>query len=253
MYSVAGLLQTTLVEDRPFRSPHHTASGAALIGGGHSPRPGEISLAHRGVLFLDEFPEFSRFVVESLRQPLEDGVVTVARSERTVSFPARFMLVASQNPCPCGYASDPEHQCVCSPSQLFKYQKRISGPLLDRIDMHIEVPRLPFETLTSAADGEVSSAIRERVLQVREVQSKRYCDLPFTTNSDLTSAALATFCELDTPSRTLLKQAVERYKLSARAYTRVIKVARTIADLAGAEKIELAHLAEALQFRLKEK
>ncbi|OGH80342.1 MAG: hypothetical protein A3I29_01415 [Candidatus Magasanikbacteria bacterium RIFCSPLOWO2_02_FULL_44_11] len=250
VYSVAETLKTNLVKERPFRSPHHTASGAALIGGGHIPRPGEISMAHRGVLFLDEFPEFSRGVIESLRQPLEDGVVTVARAERTVSFPARFMLIASQNPCPCGYASDPEHPCVCTGAQLARYNKKISGPLLDRIDILLEVPRLPVESLMTSTRAEPSSAIRERVLMARERQTRRFKGLSIHTNSEMQGEILAQFCEIDQPSWELVRQAVERYKLSARAYNRVLKVSRTIADLAGSENIQLPHLAEALQFRL---
>lgn len=253
IYSVAGLASKTLVHERPFRAPHHTASGVALVGGGRHPRPGEISLAHRGVLFLDEFPEFSRFVVESLRQPLEDGTVTVARAERTVCFPARFMLVASQNPCPCGYASDEEQRCVCTSAQLVRYQKKISGPLLDRIDMHIEVPRLPFETLVGSESGETSPVIARRVHSARTVQVKRFTGFSMMyTNSDMGPRELALFCALDDASRALLKTAVGRYRLSARAYNRIIKVARTIADLTGSEMIQLSHLAEALQFRVRQ-
>lgn len=252
IYSVAGLLGKSVMRERPFRSPHHTASGVALVGGGRIPHPGEISLAHRGVLFLDEFPEFPRFVIESLRQPLEDGVITVSRAEGTWSFPARFILVASQNPCPCGYQSDPEHTCTCSPSQLVRYQKKISGPLLDRIDLHVEVPRVQFEKLSNEELAEPSSKIRQRVEVARGVQAERFNDLPIHTNSEMGTKEIREFCKLDADSVELLKSAVTRMHLSARAYNRILKLSRTIADLAGSEKIQLEHLAEALQFRARE-
>lgn len=250
LYSVAGLTNNSLVTERPFRSPHHTASNIALVGGGRMPRPGEISLAHRGVLFLDELPEFPRYVIESLRQPLEDGIVVVARSERTLTFPARFMLVASQNPCPCGYASDPEHPCLCTTTQLLRYQKKISGPLLDRIDLHVEVPRLPFEKMTTDETVETSVVVRERVCMARERQKYRFEGLSIQTNSEMRPSELRTMCPLDEASIELLRTATQRWQLSARAFNRIIKLARTIADLAGSDRIELLHLAEALQFRL---
>jgi len=251
IYSVAGRLEGTVVKTRPFRSPHHTASGIALVGGGRVPRPGEISLAHRGVLFLDEFPEFPRFVIESLRQPLEDGVITVSRSQGTVTFPARFILVASQNPCPCGYATDPDHVCTCSPGHLISYQKKISGPLLDRIDLHVEVPRLRFDKLSSDELAESSEKIRVRVEAARAIQTARFKDVPIHTNSEMRNAELRTFCALDSGTVQLLKNAVTQMHLSARAYNRILKLSRTIADLGGSENIKLEHVAEALQFRAK--
>lgn len=252
IYSIAGLLESSVMRERPFRSPHHTASGVALVGGGRIPHPGEISLAHRGVLFLDEFPEFPRFVIESLRQPLEDGVITVSRAEGTWSFPARFILVASQNPCPCGYQSDPEHGCSCSPTQLIRYQKKISGPLLDRIDLHVEVPRVEFEKLSDGGLAEPSSKIRERVEAARAVQTRRFTEMPIHTNSEMGTKEIREFCKLDETSMELLKSAVTRLHLSARAYNRILKLSRTIADLAGSDEIKLEHLAEALQFRARE-
>ncbi|MEK7625427.1 MAG: YifB family Mg chelatase-like AAA ATPase, partial [Patescibacteria group bacterium] len=252
IYSVAGLLEGPYVEERPFRSPHHTASGVALVGGGRIPHPGEISLAHRGVLFLDEFPEFPRFVIENLRQPLEDGTITVSRAEGTWSFPARFILVASQNPCPCGFRSDPDHPCVCSPSQFQKYQKKISGPLLDRIDLHVEVPRVQFEKLSKDELAEPSANIRERVERAREIQSRRFKGLDIQTNSEMTGKEIRQFCVLSNDSVDLLRAAVNRLHLSARGYNRILKLSRTIADLAGQDKIATEHVAEALQFRAKE-
>lgn len=251
IYSVAGLLKDSFIKIRPFRAPHHTASGVALVGGGRLPRPGEITLSHRGVLFLDEFPEFPRFVVESLRQPLEDGIITVSRAQGTVTFPARFILVASQNPCPCGFASDPDQRCVCTPLQLVRYQKKISGPLLDRIDLNIEVPRVEFEKLSGHELGESSASIRERVEQARTIQSERFQNNAIHTNSEMRANELRAHCQLDSDSVALLKEAVTSLHLSARAYNRILKVSRTIADLSGSENIELAHIAEALQFRPK--
>jgi magnesium chelatase family protein len=253
IYSISGKLtkDKPLVIERPFRSPHHTSSGVALVGGGTYPRPGEISLAHRGVLFLDEFPEFSRQVLENLRQPLEDGTVTVSRAQGTISFPARFTLIAAQNPCPCGYYSDPERRCICSPTQIIKYQKRISGPLLDRIDLHIEVPRIKFEKLTSEYSGEKSEEIRERVEKARAIQTERFKNISIKTNSEMGSKELKEFCKIDEQTLMLLKNAVQQLNLSARAYHRVLKTARTIADLSGAENISLSNVAEALQYRTK--
>ncbi len=251
IYSVAGLLQNNFIKTRPFRSPHHTASGAALVGGGRIPRPGEISLAHRGVLFLDEFPEFPRFVIESLRQPLEDGLITVSRAQGTVVFPARFILVASQNPCPCGYATDPDHACSCAPAALIRYQKKISGPLLDRIDLHVEVPRVKFDKLTSGELAESSAKVRERVEGARERQTKRFEGKQIKTNSEMRNAEIREFCKLDTDSVELLRAAVTQMHLSARAYNRILKLSRTIADLGASDSIKLEHVAEALQFRAK--
>ena len=249
IYSVAGLLKSSFIKTRPFRAPHHTASGVALVGGGRLPRPGEITLSHRGVLFLDEFPEFPRFVMESLRQPLEDGIITVSRAQGTITFPARFILVASQNPCPCGYASDPDQRCVCTPLQLVRYQKKISGPLLDRIDLNIEVPRVEFEKLSARELGEPSVDIRERVERARVIQSERFQNSVIHTNSEMRAADMLAHCQLGSDSSALLKEAVVNLHLSARAYNRILKVSRTIADLATSERIELPHIAEALQFR----
>ena len=254
IYSVAGLLNLnkTLVTARPFRSPHHTTSGVALVGGGSSPKPGEISLAHRGVLFLDEFPEFSRSVLENLRQPLEDGVVTVARAAATVAFPAQFTLVAAQNPCPCGYYSDPTKTCICTPSQIMKYQKKISGPLPDRIDLHVEVGRIEYEKLASDAPGESSEEIQNRVQVARDIQTERFTGhKQIKTNSEMTIKEIKEYCQLDDQGQGFMKAAVIKMYLSARSYHRVLKLARTIADLEGAEKIAIPHLAEALQYRPK--
>lgn len=257
IYSVAGLLsgRQGFLATRPFRNPHHTASGVALVGGGSDPRPGEITLAHRGVLFLDEFPEFGRFVLESLRQPLEDGIINVSRAARSVSFPAKFMLVAAQNPCPCGYAGDPEKSCVCTPIQLLRYQKRISGPLLDRIDLHVEIPRLSYEKLEGAEEGaEDSAAIRSRVIAARKRQQarlQRHGLKKLQTNSEIGLREIKKFCRPDDAALLLLRNAVKSQHLSARSYHRVLKLARTIADLFGVEQISGSHVAEALLFRPK--
>lgn len=251
IYSVAGLLKHSLVVHRPFRTPHHTSSGTALVGGGRIPRPGEISLSHRGVLFLDEFPEFPRFVIENLRQPLEDGTITISRAQGTVTFPARFILVASQNPCPCGYASDPEQKCSCSAVQIMRYQKKVSGPLLDRIDLHIEVPRVKFDKLSSNELEESSQSIRERVERARAIQAERFKGKSIHTNSEMKNAEIREFCKLDEASMNLLKAAVTQMRLSARAYNRILKLSRTIADLSQCEQIKMEHLAEALQYRPK--
>lgn len=253
IYSVAGLLPTDrpLISQRPFRSPHHSASSVSLIGGGTYPRPGEISLSHRGVLFLDEFPEFPRSVLETLRQPLEDGVVTISRAQGTMTFPARFTLVASQNPCPCGYRSDPERACVCPPFAIARYQKRVSGPLLDRIDLHVEVPRVPFEKLSSEELAESSADIRARVEATREIQRVRFAGSACVTNHEMRPREIKAFCALSDASRELLGSAASRLKLSARSYHRILKIARTIADLARSERIGSDHLAEALNYRAK--
>lgn len=252
IHSVGGVLppDAPLQFARPFRTPHHTTSTVALIGGGSYPRPGEVSLAHHGVLYLDELPEFPRQALESLRQPLEDGVVTIARAAQSVQFPARFMLVTSQNPCPCGYRGDPKRRCTCSPGQLLRYERRISGPLLDRIDLHIQVPRQDFATLrVDGAAAEPSFAIRERVSTARTVQRERFAGSKVHVNAHMGARLVTQHCQVDTPSHALLQQAVDQLHLSARGYVRVLKVARTIADLASSEKIELAHVAEALQYR----
>jgi magnesium chelatase family protein len=251
IYSAAGLLSTDkpLVTIRPFRSPHHTASGVALVGGGTWPRPGEISLAHRGVLFLDEFLEFPKNVLENLRQPLEDGVISVCRVSGTLRFPAKFMLVAAMNPCPCGFYSDPTKECICNLSQVIKYQKRASGPLLDRIDLHVEVPRISFSKLESENIGENSESIRLRVQQDRNIQLARFSNESIMDNSEIGSEQLKKYCLLENSSKEILRQATDKLHLSARAYYRIIKVARTIADLAGQENIRLEHIAEALQYR----
>ncbi len=251
IYSVAGLLppETPLIRHRPFRAPHHTISHAGLVGGGHWPRPGEISLAHRGVLFLDELPEFSTHTLEGLRQPMEDGLVAIARSTGTLSFPARFMLIAAMNPCPCGYWGDPVRECTCSPATVVRYQKRISGPLLDRIDIHVEVPRVDYEKLADDRRGEPSAAIRERVERAREVQQRRFAGTNLTCNAEMGPAQVREVCRLDDAGRALMRAAMQQLQMSARAFHRILKLARTIADLAGSERIETAHLAEAIQYR----
>lgn len=255
IFSVSGRLSHhgPLVTVRPFRSPHHTASAASLIGGGTFPRPGEISLAHRGVLFLDEFAEFSRAVLENLRQPLEEGSVTVSRVRGTLSFPARFMLVAAMNPCPCGYAGDPERVCSCSPYQAARYRQKISGPIMDRIDLHIEVPRVKVEKLDEPLPlSEKSSDIRTRIEAARERQKARFFGTGILTNAEMSGELVRTFCALDQAGKEILRGAVSRLKLSARGYMRVLKISRTIADLEGAEDISAQHVAEALQYRFKE-
>ncbi len=251
IYSVAGLLreELPLIRERPFRSPHHSASHIALIGGGKYPRPGEISLAHRGVLFLDEFPEFPRFVLESLRQPLEDGVINISRAQGTLIFPAQCMLIASQNPCPCGYYSDPDKPCTCSAQQIIKYQKKISGPLLDRIDLQVEVPKVKFEKLSQEILSENSKTIRARVEQGRKEQAKRFLGRKNKTNSEMKHKEIREFCILDKNGMEILKEAVAELQLSARSYHRILKLARTIADMAQKNRIEAVHVAEALQYR----
>lgn len=251
IYSVAGLLpnDTPLIRHRPFRAPHHTISHAGLVGGGHWPRPGEISLAHRGVLFLDELPEFSSRALEGLRRPMEDGVVTISRSTGILTFPARFMLIGAMNPCPCGYWGDPVRECTCNPATVTRYQKRISGPLLDRIDIHIEVPRVDYEKLTDDRRGEPSAAVRDRVERGREVQRRRFADTPLTCKAEMGPVEVREFCRLDDAGRSLVRAAMQQLQMSARAFHRILKLARTIADLAGSERIETAHLAEAIQYR----
>lgn len=254
IYSVAGLLNLdkNLVTTRPFRSPHHTISGVALVGGGSSPKPGEISLSHRGVLFLDEFPEFSRTALENLRQPLEDGVVTVARASGTVTFPAKFTLIAAQNPCPCGYFSDPTKSCICTPSQIMKYQKKISGPLLDRIDLHVEVGRVEYEKLASDSVGESSELVQERAQSARDIQTQRFKNFSgIRTNSEMGIKEIKEFCRLGSAEQEFMKAAVVKMYLSARSYHRMLKLARTIADLEKTDILTISHLAEALQYRPK--
>ena len=239
IFSVAGQLprQTALVARRPFRSPHHTASPVSIVGGGTYPRPGEVSLSHRGILFLDEFPEFSRSILENLRQPLEDGFITISRAQGSLEFPARFTLIAAMNPCPCGNATDPEKACSCSPAAIIKYQRKISGPILDRIDLHVEVPRIKFEKLNEAFPAEPSASVRERVQKARDVQKTRFDNSRIVNNSEMDSVSIKNFCQLNPGSLELMKNAVSRFHLSARAYYRIIKVARTIADLEESEEI----------------
>lgn len=253
LYSVSGLLTAgqPLIRQRPFRAPHHTTSHAGLVGGGRLPRPGEISLAHRGVLFLDELPEFGQTVLEVLRQPLEDHIVTISRAQGTVTFPANFMLVGAMNPCPCGFASDPTRECTCSPSTIARYQKRLSGPLLDRIDIHVEVPRVEYEKLTSAHEVERSATVRERVLRARERQAARFAGSRVRANAEMGPAEVRAYCQVEASAQPLLKAATQRLQLSARAFHRVLKLARTIADLAGSDTIQAPHLAEALQYRAR--
>jgi magnesium chelatase family protein len=252
IHSVAGKLpeNSTLVSKRPFRSPHHTISDVALVGGGGNPQPGEISLAHNGVLFLDELPEFKRTVLEVMRQPMEERRVTISRAKIALDFPASFMLVASMNPCPCGFFNHPEKECTCPPGAVQKYLNKISGPLLDRIDLHVEVTPVPFNELSSAKNSDTSAAIRERVIKAREKQAERYKNNPgIYCNAQMTSKMLKEICVIDTVGQNLLKAAMEKLNLSARAYDRILKVSRTIADLAGSEKIKPEHLAEAIQYR----
>jgi len=252
VHSVAGLLGpgVGLLADRPFRAPHHTISEAALVGGGSHPRPGEVSIAHHGVLFLDEMLEFSRRVLEVLRQPLEEGRVTIARAARTAVFPARFMLVAATNPCPCGFLGDTLRECRCTPQQNARYRDRLSGPLRDRLDLIVEVPAVPVAALTTTGVGESSARVRERVVAARNRQRQRYAADGISINAELTPALMARYCELDAGALRLLNHAALKMSLSARGYDRVRKVARTIADLAGDDRLRAGHLAEALQFRL---
>lgn len=252
IHSVAGLLppDTALVATRPFRSPHHTISDAALVGGGAVPRPGEISLSHHGVLFLDELPEFARNVLEVLRQPLEDGRVTISRSKLSVDYPANFMLVCAMNPCPCGYYTDPTKECTCTPPMIQKYMAKISGPLMDRIDLHIEVPAVKYKELSSKEGGESSEQIRARVTEAREIQRKRFAGRKgLFANADMQSKDIREFCKIDAQGEELLKMAITKLGLSARAYDRILKVGRTIADLAHSSEIRPEHLSEAIQYR----
>ncbi len=252
IHSVAGKLSggSSLISQRPFRDPHHTISQVAMVGGGSFPQPGEISLAHNGVLFLDELPEFSRTVLEVLRQPLEDRRITISRVKSTIDYPAGFMLVASMNPCPCGYYNHPAKECVCSPGQVQKYLNKISGPLLDRIDIQIEIVPVPFEKISDRRQAEPSAAIRERVIKARQMQEKRYASHPgIYCNAQMNSRLLAMYARPDEKGLALLRNAMNRLNLSARAYDRILKVSRTIADLEGAEQILSSHLAEAIGYR----
>lgn len=265
IYSVAGLLpkDKPLISSRPFRSPHHTTSEAALIGGGNPPKPGEITLAHRGVLFLDEFPEFHRDVLESLRQPLEEGEITILRARERLTLPARFTLVAAANPCPCGYYKDPNRPCRCQPSQIAKYKRKLSGPLIDRIDLFIDVPQLKFEKLISPDEENYSAKLREKIEKARQIQKERFKKSPgkmgalkkqgkILVNAEMGIPEIKKYCEIDAKSQDILRRFIDTGRLSARGYHRVLKTARTIADLDNSEKINYNHLAEALMYRIKE-
>jgi magnesium chelatase family protein len=253
IYSVAGMLppEMPLVTQRPFRAPHYTISNAALVGGGKVPRPGEITLSHRGVLFLDELPEFGQATLEVLRQPLEDRVVTISRVNGTVTYPSNLIMVGAMNPCPCGFHGDPVRECSCSPMTVSRYQRRISGPLLDRIDLFIQVPRVEYAKLVSDAPAEPSEAIRQRVEAARERQRARFAGTKCLTNADMSPVEARRHCPLDEAGQGLMQTAMERFNLSARAFHRVLKLCRTIADVAGEERISAAHVAEALQYRAR--
>lgn len=255
IYSAAGLLPDgkALITQRPFRSPHSTSSDIALIGGGQIPKPGEVSLAHNGVLFLDELPEFKRNVLEVMRQPLEDGFVTVARSYATVVFPARFLLVAAMNPCPCGGYADETRPCTCTPAMIMRYRSKISGPLLDRIDIHIEVPKIKYSELRDESSGESSKTVRERVIEARKIQLQRFKGEGVYFNAHMKAKHLRKFCKLSEDCHKLLQNAMEKLGLSARAHSKIIKVARTIADLEGSQDIKIHHIAEAIQYRSLER
>jgi magnesium chelatase family protein len=251
IYSAVGMLgkDQRLLTRRPFRAPHHTISDAGIIGGGHAPRPGEVSLAHHGVLFLDEFPEFKKPVLEALRQPMEDQEVTISRAASALTFPAAFMLVAAMNPCPCGYHMDPKHECRCTDSQILKYRSRISGPLMDRIDIHMEVPAVPHKEIRRGTGGEPSTAIRKRVSDARRLQRERFGKTQITCNAKMSSRHIKRYCPLNSDSMRLLEVAMDRLGLSARGYNRILKIARTIADLSDMEAIAPDHVAEAIQYR----
>ncbi|MBQ9665516.1 MAG: YifB family Mg chelatase-like AAA ATPase [Bacteroidaceae bacterium] len=258
IHSIAGKLKkdASLISQRPFRAPHHTVSDVALVGGGNTFMPGEICLAHNGVLFLDELPEFSRSVLETLRQPLEDRVITISRARYNFTLPCSFMLVASMNPCPCGYHHHPTRKCVCTPAQIQRYMNKISGPLMDRIDIQVEVESVPFEDISKAPKGEPSSAIRERVLKARQIQAERYSSLPkqgglgrIHCNAQMTTSLLQKYVQLDDAALNLLRTAMKKFNLSARAYDRILKVSRTIADLEGSEQVLSHHIAEAIGYR----
>jgi magnesium chelatase family protein len=262
IYSAAGSIPPggSLIKKRPFRSPHHTISYAGMVGGGSIPQPGQISLAHRGVLFMDEFPEFPRAILEMLRQPLEEGVVTISRSKGTFSFPCRFILVASGNPCPCGFFGSPK-PCICTPGQIRRYKKKLSGPIMDRIDLFIKVQAVKTGKLQNSVrnlgagedfrEREPSNDIRERVIEARNFQRERFKELPIFSNSEMTNKHIKRFCHLDRGAKVLLEKAVDLYSLSARSYFKVLKVSRTIADLTSSEEIREAHVGEAIQYRYK--
>ena len=251
IHSVAGKLgsNASLLTARPFRSPHHTISDVALVGGGGNPQPGEISLSHNGVLFLDELPEFKRTVLEVMRQPMEERRVTISRAKVSIDYPANFMLVASMNPCPCGYYNHPEKECVCAPGVVQRYLNKVSGPLLDRIDLHVEVVPVTFDEMTAQRKSETSSEIRERVVKAHEIQSGRFNQSDIYCNAMMPSNMVKDICVINDAGKKLLKTAMERLGLSARAYDRILKVSRTIADLAGTSEIKIEHLAEAIQYR----
>lgn len=252
IYSVVGMLHATqaLISERQFRAPHHTISDAGLIGGGAKPRPGEVSLAHNGVLFLDELPEYKKHVLEVLRQPMEDRVVTISRANSSITYPAAFMLVAAMNPCPCGYLSEPKRRCRCTEGEISRYRSRISGPLLDRVDLHIEVPAVAYQDLVDVRGGESSNAICQRVIAARRRQTERFnCTIGIYCNAHMGSRKVQRYCQLDNQSRRLLQKVIERFGMSARAYYRILKIARTIADLAGVDKISAGHISEAVQYR----
>jgi magnesium chelatase family protein len=251
VYSVMGIMPDGhgVITSRPFRAPHHTISDAGLIGGGQIPKPGEVSLAHNGVLFLDELPEFKKNVLEVLRQPIEDGQVTISRASSTVTYPANFMLVAALNPCPCGFLGDIKRECRCTYLQIQRYRSKMSGPLLDRIDIHMEVPAVPFKDLSSEEPGQSSSIILARVSQAREIQAERFKRMKIHKNADMNSRQIRQFCALDAESNSLLENAMEKLGFSARAHSRILKIARTIADLEGSPDICSQHVAEAVQYR----
>jgi len=253
IYSVSGLTSrdTPLINRRPFRSPHYSTSHAGLVGGGRLPHPGEISLSHRGVLFLDEFPEFNHMALESLRQPLEDRVITISRAEGSLTFPANFILVAAMNPCPCGYYGDPVRECSCSSTAVTRYQKRISGPLMDRIDIFLDIPRMDYDKLTDDRQSEISENVRRRVQAARQIQSERFRGTALTDNADMTALEIRQFCKVDPPAQALLKTAMKQIQFTARAFHRTLKLARTVADLDGSKIVKINHLAEALQYRYR--
>lgn len=253
IYSAAGKLKNGdyLINSRPFRSPHHSSSGVSLVGGGAMPQPGEISLAHRGVLFLDEFPEFSRSVLENLRQPLEEGIINISRAAASLKFPAKFMLIAAMNPCPCGYYGDARHVCRCSPKQIHRYRQKLSGPIIDRIDLHVEVPRIALNNIARLNPGDNSQKVRKRIEFARKIQAKRFKNYSFLTNAEMTKQAIDRFCPLKPSISEFLNEAAEKLNLSARSYYRILKLSRTIADLENKKEILIEHLAEALQYRPK--
>ncbi len=251
IYSVADMIpaDTPLIRHRPFRAPHHTISHAGLVGGGHWPRPGEVSLAHRGVLFLDELPEFGTRNLETLRQPLEDKIVTISRAAGTLTFPANVMLLAAMNPCPCGYFGDSTHECTCTMTMISRYQKRISGPLIDRIDIHIDVPAVDYDKLSGDRLSEPSASVRARVEAARDMQRRRFEGTSLACNADMGPAEVREYCQIDNTGKALLRTAMQQLQMSARAYHRILKLSRTIADLAQSERIETPHIAEAIQYR----